>query len=147
MFGTKDANLWYKERMPLRMGVTLKNFGRLPADAKVWSVVTYSTTFRERAESFPEPPDHITVWPVPIDAKSYALSQPLSAADVDSVRQGVGFIYFATKVQYGEEVRHGGFETIVCREYKLKEATNITPNNVPLPLPRLCRDPKSNNAD
>ena|SRR5208337_2404543 len=52
VLGQKNVDLSYTEGMPLRMGVTLKNFGKLPADAKVWSLITYSTESRESAEPF-----------------------------------------------------------------------------------------------
>ncbi len=138
--GMTQFNLWYKEGMPLKMNVTLVNFGRLPADAIVWSILTYSEMPRDNTGPFVRSPEHVTVWPQPMLGKAFAYSQPLSAADVDSIRHGSGFVYFVVKVEYG------GYETRVCEEFSLSEARDITLDEIPLPMQRLCSDRNSNKA-
>jgi len=140
-FGQENANLHYRANESLRMGVTLLNFGKLPADASIWSFLKYSATPLDRAEPFPDRPEHMTVWPNIVGHAEGAKSQTLSIEDADAIRRKSGFVYFAVKVRYS---RH---ETLVCKEYTLSEAMNVTEDEVPLPVPRLCRDPQSNHAD
>jgi hypothetical protein len=140
--------LRFKAGDPLEVPIYFQNFGKLPGDAYVRSVVTYAPGLPiSRAEPFSNKRTHLFVWPT-IGARDKAESlEPLSNPDFNSLKNGDGFVYVAV------EVRYSGHLTLICRRFKMPRALlTSTPDSDgsltwTMPEPTLCDDRTANQAD
>jgi hypothetical protein len=93
-FGTKSANLDFASGKPLHFSTRLYDYGKLPADAWVRSVVTYSTEPMSRAEPLPNKWRHFQIWPQQVNGDPLQQGDNadgitnITGAAAGSIRQG-----------------------------------------------------------
>lgn len=121
------------------------NHGKLPADAHIRSSVVYSKSriggidglggIREK---------HRFIFSETNGDALVALGRDaLTSGQLDDIQNGIGFIYLAVEVDYGN------YFTRICQEYPIAPSEDSGPvrSGPQLGAYSLCADPKSNDAD
>lgn len=114
----------------LRMGVHLYNYGKLPAKATVNSILTYSVTRRQKAESFKaDRQENWLIWPNPttlaeaarLKQDTYALSlNAVHEPDLENAKHGLGYVYLAAKITYQGYDQRRTHCVSICQEWEMK---------------------------
>jgi hypothetical protein len=122
------------------------NHGKLPADAHIQSAVAYSKTRMASVEGLGGVREkHRFIFSETSGDALVALGrEALTAGQLADIDDGIGYIYLAVQVNYGN------YYTRICEEFPIAPAEN-TSQGARLPARlgayALCADPSSNDAN
>jgi hypothetical protein len=138
-----------ESKAPIQAPISYINFGKQPADAKIWQVVVFSAHQIFEGPSFDGVrPLHEFIWPPPI--LNTETAESLEPLDSDTAKMILtsgdkGWLYVRVEVVYN------GHHTDFCTQYRVIEGTTKdSPTGETKPAltdAQLCPDPTTNSAD
>jgi hypothetical protein len=122
------------------------NHGKLPADAHIKSAVVYSKTRIPAIDGLDDVKEkHRFIFSETSGDALVALDrEALTSGQLTDIQSGIGFIYVAVEVKYGN------YFTKICEEFPIAPADNAVQGaklSARLGAYSLCSDPKSNDAN
>jgi hypothetical protein len=122
------------------------NHGKLPADAHIRSAVVYSKTRIPSIDGLDGAREkHRFIFSETSGDALVALGrEALTSGQLSDIQDGIGFIYLAVEVNYGN------YYTRICEEFPIAPAETAaqgTQASARLGAYSLCSDPKSNDAN
>ena len=122
------------------------NHGKLPADAHIRSAVVYSKTRIPSIDGLDGAREkHRFIFSETSGDALVALGrEALTSGQLSDIQDGIGFIYLAVEVNYGN------YYTRICEEFPIAPAETAaqgTKASARLGAYSLCSDPKSNDAN
>jgi hypothetical protein len=122
------------------------NHGKLPADAHIKSAVVYSKTRIPAIDGLDRVKEkHRFIFSETSGDALVALGrEALTGGQLADIQSGIGFIYLAV------EVRYGNYYTRICEEFPIAPAENVAQGakaSARLGAYSLCSDPQSNDAN
>ena len=116
--GYRDFDTGEKVIKTVGLSFQLLNTGKLPTNAQIWTVVKYSSAPLKAAPSLDSVEHSVRfIWPAttPYENLQALGDDPMTPGQFNDIRQGVGFIYFRIKIEYGS------YRTGICWAFAINK--------------------------